>query len=159
VSSPQPPLQRFYDSLSDEQKARFNSVNAKTQPVRAGRGNSATDLSQICSGQAGTNVPTDRIVQALKPTDSQRSALDALNAAKEGDAARRRCRPRLFTTLDGLKIDTAIIGAAKKLARRGGGCIHLCLAITPEHNLPTSAKAPILKSGSSRPTGGTNAIS
>jgi hypothetical protein len=91
----QPPLQRFYDSLSDEQKARFNSINPKSQSVRTGRGTPRSDLSQVCSGQAAgaANVPTDRIVQELKPTDSQRSALDALSEAttKAADFLKANC--------------------------------------------------------------------
>jgi hypothetical protein len=78
-----PPLQRFYDLLNDEQKAHFNAINPVRQPVRPGRGSPPSDLSQVCSGQAarGTNVPTERIVEAIKPSDSQRNALDALNEA------------------------------------------------------------------------------
>ena len=73
----QRPLQRFYDLLSDEQKARFNAINPERKPTRPGRDRPPSDLSQVCSGQAarGTNVPTERIVEALKPTDSQRSSM------------------------------------------------------------------------------------
>jgi hypothetical protein len=91
VNLMQPALQRFYDSLSDEQKARFNAIKPERQP----RGRPPSDLSQVCSGQAAraTNVPTDRIVQALKPTDSQRSALNALNeaTAKASDFLKANC--------------------------------------------------------------------
>jgi hypothetical protein len=91
----QPPLQRFYDSLTDEQKARLNAINSEPQPVRTGRGTLPPDLSQVCSGQAtrAANVPTDRIVQTLKPTDSQRSALDALNeaATRAADFLKANC--------------------------------------------------------------------
>jgi hypothetical protein len=91
----QPPLQRFYDSLTDEQKARLNAINPEPQPVRTGRGTLPPDLSQVCSGQAtrAANVPTDRIVQTLKPTDSQRSALDALNeaATRAADFLKANC--------------------------------------------------------------------
>jgi hypothetical protein len=83
VSLVQPSMQSFYGALSDEQKARFNAVNPQQQPVRSGRGRPPSDLSQVCSGQAarGTNIPTDRIVQALKLTDNQQSALDTLKGA------------------------------------------------------------------------------
>ncbi len=80
----QPPLQRFYESLTDEQKARFNVVNSEEQPARAPRrGSGLVDLSQVCGEQQikATNVPVDRIVQALKPTDAQRVALNSLNDA------------------------------------------------------------------------------
>ena len=93
----QPPLQRFYDSLSDEQKARFNVVNTDAQASSSSRdGNRSTDLAQLCGDQVvkTTNVPTDRIAQVIKPTDVQRSALDALNAAtiKAADFLKENCR-------------------------------------------------------------------
>jgi len=82
----QPPLQRFYDSLTDEQKARFNVVSPAQQPAStrsARRGNRLVDLSQACGEQQikATNVPVDRIAQSIKPTDAQRVALDSLNDA------------------------------------------------------------------------------
>jgi LTXXQ motif family protein len=86
----QPPLQRFYESLTDEQKARFNVVNSEEQPARTPRrGNRLVDLSQVCGEQQikATNVPVDRIVQSLKPTDAQRVALDSLNDATTKAAA------------------------------------------------------------------------
>jgi hypothetical protein len=80
----QPPLQRFYDSLSDEQKARFNVINPDAQASSSPRGGDrSTDLTQLCGDQVmkTINVPTGRIAQVIKPTDAQRGALDALNAA------------------------------------------------------------------------------
>ncbi len=80
----EPPLQRFYDALNDEQKARFNVVNSQDQPERtARRGNRFVDLAQACGEEKITtaNMPSERIVQALKPTDAQRAALDSLNEA------------------------------------------------------------------------------
>jgi hypothetical protein len=92
----QPPLQRFYDSLSDEQKARFNVISTDAQASGTSRGgNRSTDLTQLCGEQIvkTTNVPTDRIAQVLNPTDAQRSALDALNAAtaKAADFLKANC--------------------------------------------------------------------
>jgi len=96
LSIVQPPLQRFYDLLSDEQKARFNVVNPETQAAGSSRaGNQPSDLLQVCGSQAvkPTNVPTERIAQALNPTDTQRTALDALNDAtkKAADFLRANC--------------------------------------------------------------------
>jgi LTXXQ motif family protein len=79
-----PALEQFYNSLSDEQKARFNAINPEAAPLRtAGQGQRLPDLTQVCSGPAAkaTDVPAERIEQALHPTESQRSALEALNAA------------------------------------------------------------------------------
>lgn len=79
----QPPLQQFYESLNDEQKARFNVVNPGDQPQAARRGSRATDLSQACGEDTikPMNMPTEKITQALKPTDAQRVALASLNDA------------------------------------------------------------------------------
>jgi LTXXQ motif family protein len=92
----QPPLQRLYGSLSDEQKARFNAIAPDAQPTRSKRGgNQPPDLSQVCSGQVAnaTSVPTDRIEWAVRPTEAQRSALAALNAAtvKAADSLKANC--------------------------------------------------------------------
>src|SRR5262245_14787244 len=49
LSIVQPPMQRFYDSLSDEQKARFNTVNTESQAsTNSRRANGLADLSQQC---------------------------------------------------------------------------------------------------------------
>ena len=96
LSIAQPPLQRFYDHLSDEQKARFNVINTDAQASSSSRdGNRSTDLAQLCGDQVvkTTNVPTDRIAQVIKPTDAQRST-DALNAATTmaADFLKANCR-------------------------------------------------------------------
>src|SRR5262245_777747 len=82
----QPPLQRFYDALSDEQKARFNVVSSDPQTDRTARASDRfPDLSQVCGADAlkPVNVPTDRIAKTLSPTDAQRGALDSLNEATQ----------------------------------------------------------------------------
>lgn len=83
ISVVQPPLQTFYESLTDEQKARFNVINPEDQPRTARRGSRAIDLAQACDGDTikPMNMPTEKIAQALKPTDAQRVALDSLNDA------------------------------------------------------------------------------
>jgi hypothetical protein len=95
LSIVQPPLQRFYDSLNDEQKARFNVISPEAQVARASSGGSQPpDLSEVCGEQTvKANVPTERIVQVLKPTDAQRTALDALNDAtkKAADFLKANC--------------------------------------------------------------------
>jgi uncharacterized protein YicC (UPF0701 family) len=75
-----PALDRFYESLSDEQKARFNALEPE-QPTDAKA--RKAELSQVCSASVTktNDVPTARIEQALRPTAEQRTALDNLNAA------------------------------------------------------------------------------
>jgi LTXXQ motif family protein len=91
-----PVLDRFYNSLSDEQKARFNPISPAARPATpAGVASRLPDLAQVCSGQAAkpTNTPTARIEQALHPTDVQRAALQALDeaSAKAADYLKANC--------------------------------------------------------------------
>jgi LTXXQ motif family protein len=84
VNIVQPPLQRFYDALSDEQKSRFNAIGPDSQAqASASDNNPPTDLSQMCSGEAvkAADMPIDRIEKAINPNEAQRSALRALSAA------------------------------------------------------------------------------
>jgi hypothetical protein len=75
-----PPLTKFYDSLSDEQKARFNAI-APPAPKTAANDNAGTPSVQA---QCNANVmawPTDQIDNTVHPTDAQRAKLDALKSA------------------------------------------------------------------------------
>jgi hypothetical protein len=94
LSIVQPPLERFYDSLDDEQKARFNLMAPEDRAAGATGGNKL-DLSEVCGEQAlkSANPPIERILQAVKPTDVQRTALDALNDAtkKAADFLEANC--------------------------------------------------------------------
>jgi LTXXQ motif family protein len=91
----QPPLQKFYDSLNEEQKARFNVIGSQEQAASPGRRNRQVDLTQLCDAQAikTSNVPTERIVQAINPTAAQRAALNSLNeaTAKAGEMLKADC--------------------------------------------------------------------
>jgi LTXXQ motif family protein len=83
-----PPLAKFYDSLSDEQKARFNDI-APPQPQGAqaqqGQGQEtgqapAPTIQAQCD--ASTMAwPGDKIDQVVKPTDVQQAKLNALQSA------------------------------------------------------------------------------
>ena len=75
-----PALDKFYESLNDEQKARFNAIEPETAADTKAR---KAELSQVCSAAVTkTNeVPIARIEQALRPTAEQRTALEKLNAA------------------------------------------------------------------------------
>ena len=77
VQTVRPPLERFYQLLSDEQKARLNAVSP------GGKSNAEEDqraLAKFCRERAPavTDLPLDRIAKATQPTPSQRSALDEL---------------------------------------------------------------------------------
>jgi LTXXQ motif family protein len=81
VQTVRPPLERFYQSLGDEQKARFNVV-APTDTASA-VGKDQRDLTRLCTerGPGIADLPIDRIAQAVRPTDAQGPALDELRAA------------------------------------------------------------------------------
>jgi hypothetical protein len=89
----QQPLQRFYDALSDEQKARFNAVSPETPQAR--RSAKPPGLAYVCSAEAAkaTDLPSERLERELRPTEAQRITLNALNeaTAKAANILKTRC--------------------------------------------------------------------
>jgi len=86
-----PPLAKFYDSLSDEQKARFNAMGR--QQTAGGKG---TDEARLCQTQAPaglTDEAMNRIGQEVRPDDRQKAGLDDLRdaAGKAADILRNAC--------------------------------------------------------------------
>jgi hypothetical protein len=75
-----PALETFYQSLNDEQKARFNSLGGdeRADPQQARR-----DLAQACNERASGfgNLPIDRIERAVRPSEPQRAVLKELEDA------------------------------------------------------------------------------
>jgi hypothetical protein len=80
VNIVQPLLAKFYDSLSDEQKARFNAIGAPGGEQTA-QGKNAPPNPQAECGQSVMSFPTDRIEQSLHLSDAQHAKLEALQAA------------------------------------------------------------------------------
>jgi hypothetical protein len=81
-----PALENFYQSLSDEQKERFNSLDtASAAPARNTRTArlQGPDLAQVCSTETtrASGLPSDRIEKLLNLNDTQRAALDELDNA------------------------------------------------------------------------------
>jgi hypothetical protein len=91
VKTVRPTLIAFYDSLSDEQKARFNEIgpDLKRQPA------ATAEQSANCRGQkAGiSGLAIDRIEAIVQPTDAQQTALDRLDDAiqKSLDTLSKAC--------------------------------------------------------------------
>jgi len=79
VTLVRPALDRFYNSLSDEQKARFNAVPEAT-PARR-RTARAPEQSQACGADVSAPVPIDRIRRVVEPSQEQAAALEALSQA------------------------------------------------------------------------------
>jgi hypothetical protein len=100
----QPPLQKFYDILNDEQKALLNALieNQRGNSNRDRRGNSnrgmaAVAVARPCGmAQPGlTEWPNAEIEQRVHPDDAQRASLAALQdaAAKAADMLKASCQP------------------------------------------------------------------
>lgn len=86
VRTVRPALEKFYNALTDEQKAGFNAIgpniggrdrapsNEPAQPQANACGESKSGLTQF---------PVERIEQTIHLTDAQKQALDRLRAATE----------------------------------------------------------------------------
>jgi hypothetical protein len=93
VGTVQPPLDKFYGLLDDEQKSRLNALGQRSKSAAQNAGGS---LAQSCGAtQAGvTDWPATEIDARLHPTDAQRASLTALqNAnAKAEEMLRNSCQ-------------------------------------------------------------------
>jgi len=79
VRTVRPALEAFYQSLNDEQKARFNALSDDNGDQQAQQ----RDLSQACGERASgiAGLPIERIETAVRPDDTQKTALQDLQAA------------------------------------------------------------------------------
>ena len=80
------PLDDFYSSLTDEQKAAFNNLGQSQQALKQGAAGQPS-LAQLCGPQNAVPViATDQIEKAVLPDAKQRAALLALrDAATKAD--------------------------------------------------------------------------
>lgn len=103
VQTVQPALDRFYGLLNDEQKARLTALGKdqrdSDQRDAAGGNPASADAPQDCGG-AIPEWPTQKITDALQPTDAQRDSLNALAAAsaKAADMLKSSCQPSAALT-------------------------------------------------------------
>jgi hypothetical protein len=87
VETVRPSLERFYASLTDEQKERFNEMGpseAKTasvsnKPETQGAGNDQANCGDPKPGLA--NLPIEKIEDAVKPSEAQEAKLKELETA------------------------------------------------------------------------------
>ena len=82
VQTVRPPLERFYASLSDEQKERFNLLGPQNAGTEA-QASVASQAADTCKQpkQGLTNLPIEKIEDALNPTDAQEAELAKLQDA------------------------------------------------------------------------------
>jgi hypothetical protein len=82
VQTAQPPLEKFYGLLSDEQKARLTALGNDQRQSQTTKKNSGS-LAQSCSAAPPGVMewPTAEIDQTVRPTDAQRASLVALQKA------------------------------------------------------------------------------
>ena len=116
------PLEKFYDSLSAEQRQRFDSMSSN-----GGRGSTPPggDVAALCGQQSGdvTKLPVQRIEQVVQPTAQQQEAFDALKKASEDIAEKLQasCPAHLPQTpvarLDTVKTRLAALVDAMKSVR------------------------------------------
>jgi len=85
VGTVRPALEKFYASLSDDQKERFNELGPKTSARRSTRAETQPDrLARACSaGSDPSRWPIARIDDVVQPNESQRASLNELRAATE----------------------------------------------------------------------------
>jgi len=82
VQTVRPALESFYDSLSDEQKERFNEIGPKNTATNA-EASVASQAADTCKQpkQGLSNLPIEKIEDALNPTDAQEAELNRLQEA------------------------------------------------------------------------------
>jgi len=97
VETVQPALQKFYDLLSDEQRARLNALAQDQRGRKATRNARGSSLTQNCGiAQPGvTEWPAAEIEARVHPTEEQRASLAALQeaTAKAADMLKTSCQP------------------------------------------------------------------
>jgi ABC-type transporter MlaC component len=90
-----PALEKFYQSLSDEQKERFIALEGEPTPNGTRKGRHESNLAQACGSSARpiTNLPINQIEQILHPNDVQRAALQELAdaTAKAAEVLKENC--------------------------------------------------------------------
>jgi hypothetical protein len=94
VATVQPALQKFYDLLNDEQRARLNAL-AQDQRRREATRNTSGSLAQSCGAAPPgvTDWPTAEIEARVHPTEAQRTSLAALQeaSAKAAEMLKTSC--------------------------------------------------------------------
>lgn len=93
-----PALDKFYDTLSDEQKARFNGIAPSGQKPESQNASAQTPQAQ-CNANV-MNWPGDQIDRTVRPNDAQRVKLQSLQSAsaQAGDLIKAACPTEMPAT-------------------------------------------------------------
>ena len=85
VQTVRPALEKFYDSLSDEQKARFNEIGPKNHTANAEASQALAQDAQSCKEPKPglSNLPIEKIEDVVNPTDAQEVDLKKLQEATD----------------------------------------------------------------------------
>jgi hypothetical protein len=85
VRTVRPALERFYNSLSDEQQARFNALGPDNLGERSQPQQEAKNQSDTCGDPKSslTQLPIERIETVVRPAGTQKEVLDRLREATE----------------------------------------------------------------------------
>jgi LTXXQ motif family protein len=81
-----PALEKFYNSLSDEQQARFNALGPNIGERSQGQPQQEANAQPDTCGEPKsslTHLPIERIEAVIRPAGTQKEALDRLSAATE----------------------------------------------------------------------------
>ena len=97
-------LANFYDSLTDEQKRRFNAMDSSTE-----RAWPAGDIVAMCSQQVESfDLPVSRIEQVVQPTANQRGTFDELKKVTQSASEQLRSScPSVVPLSPMARVDTA----------------------------------------------------
>ena len=84
VRTVRPALDKFYQSLNDEQKARFSALGSDDNQQQAKR-----DLTQACGERASgiASLPLQQIERAVQPDEAQRAKLEQVRSTATSEAA------------------------------------------------------------------------
>jgi hypothetical protein len=100
VQTVQPPLDQFYGTLNDDQKAKLNGLAQDQARAKRDDQRDADQNCGIASMSDSLAWPTDQINQRLQPNDQQKAKLAALQDAtfKAADSLKNSCRPSTAMT-------------------------------------------------------------
>jgi hypothetical protein len=95
VGTVQPPLQKFYGLLTDDQKTRLNALGEDQRRADAAKNKSGTLAGNCSAAEPGvTSWPSAEIDAKVHPTEAQRASLAALQdaTAKAADMLKASCQ-------------------------------------------------------------------